>query len=233
MLLHHTKKIFFSFLKSVAENGPSVPIVVDTSFDKTTTQGTSLAVSPPPLIANSQLWVVLFCTDAAETVSAPPSEGWTKGATTNPGASENPTATLFYKTAGVAEGDATFSWGSLEHAVAYSIAISGGVYDDSTVNNISTNGTDIDSPGIIVGEDNSLVFEFGIGDDNSPSTATWNTVPSGTDIGENLIRSGPETGGVYTEGVYNEQDSGAAPVGSWVSSDTRPRSTISLSVNPI
>ena len=208
---------------------PTSPVVEDTTFNVTSSAVQDMDVDPPAGLADGHLWVIVIGTDSAETFTTP--TGWSAGAATDGAGADQPSAAVFYKTAGASEVAVNIEWGSIEQAAAYSLAISGGIYDDSTFDNISTNGTDIDSPAITVAEDGSLVFEFAIGDDNNPGTITWSTVPSGTDAGEGLIRSG-SSGGVIVEGIYNQQDSGAATVGSWVLSGTRPRSTISLSISP-
>ena len=205
------------------------PVFQGGTFNATSSNDTVLDVDPPTELASGYLWVVILCTDAAETVSAPDGT-WSPGATTDPGAPEQPTASLFYKIADGTEVAEEFSWPGAEQAIAYSLAFSNAVYDDSTVDNISTNGTDIDSPAITVAENNSLVCEFGIGDDNNPGSANWSTLPSGTAL-IGIQRSGA-SGGVFIEGIYNQQNAGAASVGSWVMSTTRPRSTISLSISP-
>lgn len=209
---------------------PTPPSVIDTTNSVTAGAISNLNVNPPALLDTGHIWMIIFATDSSENVATP--LGWSRGAETDDLLAEQPTALVLYKIAGGAEAAVNVTWGTIEEAAAYSIAIGGGVYDTSTVNNISTNGTDIDSPAIIVAEDGSLVFEFGIGDDNNPGTAQWSTVPSGTDIGEGIFRSGA-AGGVFMEGKYNQQDSGAATVGSWVMDVTRPRSTISVSISPV
>lgn len=208
---------------------PTPPSIIDTTSAVTSGNTRDLDVSPPAGLLDGHIWMIIFATDSSEAVATP--VGWSRGAGTDNTSGETPTAVVLYKTAGASESLVNVTWGTIEQAAAYSIAIGGGVYDTSTVDNISVNGTDIDSPAITVAENGSIVLQFGIGDDNNVPNAAWNALPSGSDIGEGLIRSG-FTGGVFIEGVYDQQDAGAATVGSWVMSTTRARSTLSVSINP-